>query len=230
MDTRSRRPARRAFQLSSPPPRLFWVTGDRELERPDFVEQARQALEACGADCAIQLRGHRTGGRRLWELADALTRACRETGAQLWVNDRADVAVVARAHGLHLGERSLPPEVARGLVGNVCRLGFSAHDAGQVQESLESGADVVFLGNVFETSSHPDRKPLGVKAFADAAGRGRPIVAIGGITPETLPELINAGAWGVAIKSGLWDAPDPAAAAEAYREALGSALANASAR
>ena len=226
MDTRARRPARRAFRLSSPPPRLFWVTGDRELERADFLEGARTALEASGAGSAIQLRGHRTEGRVLWELGDALRRICDASRAELWVNDRADVAVAVRADGLQLGERGLPSEVARRMVGNVCRLGFSAHDAAQVEESLESGADLVILGNVFETTSHPDRRPLGVKAFAAAAGRGRPIVAIGGIVPERVPELIEAGAWGVAVKSGLWDAPDLAAAASAYGMALESALAN----
>jgi thiamine monophosphate synthase len=72
------------------------------------------------------------------------------------------------------------------------------------------------VGNVFPTSSHPDRPGAGVELVARAARLGRPVIAVGGVTPERCGDLCAAGAWGVAAIRGLWYAPDPAAAARAY--------------
>lgn len=225
MDSRTRSGEGGALQLRSRIPRIFWVTNDRVATAPDFLGRARAAMAAGGGECAVQLRGHGLSGRRLTELALALAESTAATGAGVWVNDRVDVAIAVRAEGVQLGRRSLPLQAARALLGRSCWLGASVHTPGEAERRFEEGADVVVLGSVFPTSSHPERGALGLEAVRVAAASGRPIVAIGGIGIERVQETIEAGAWGIAVLSGLWDHDDPAARAGAYAEAVRAALA-----
>ena len=210
--------------MNQRPPRLFCVTDDRIAARPDFVDQASAIFRACGGRGAVQLRAHGMSGRAFYELAVVLRERADAAGSQFWINDRADIAVLVRADGLHLGTRSLPPSAARRLVGRRCQIGYSAHSSSEAEKSFHSGADLVILGNVYESPSHPERRPLGLDELGAAAGRGRPIVAIGGIAVTHVKELIEAGAWGFAIKSGVWEAEDPGEAARMYVDALEAAL------
>ena len=114
----------------------------------------------------------------------------------------------------------MDPGSARRLLGRSCWIGRSIHAAAE-DGPLE--ADVYLLGNIFDTASHPRRAPLGVAEVRAAANTGRPIVGIGGITPERTREVIEAGACGVAVLSGVWAAKDPAAATARYVQALEAA-------
>lgn len=220
MDPRTRDIGRRALHLKSPPPRLFWVTDDGVVARTEFVRCAEAVLGASAGRCALQLRAHGMGGRSFKRLAARLRELADATGNRLWVNDRIDVALVVRVDGVQLGVRSPSPQTARELVGFECTIGYSAHSVAEAESAFEGGADVVVLGSVYPTVSHADRSPLGLEPLRVAGAKGRPIVALGGITAQKVGELMRAGAWGVAIKSGVWDAPDPGAAAREYLAAL----------
>ncbi len=199
---------------------MFILTNDGVAGQPGFQERAERILAVGGPRCAVQLRAHGLRGGSVMDLAGYLRGLTRRYEAGLWMNDRVDVALAVRADGVQLGARSMDPGSARRLLGRSCWIGRSIHAAAEVGP-LE--ADVYLLGNVFHTASHPGRAPLGVAEVRAAADTGRPIVGIGGITPERTREVIEAGACGVAVLSGVWAAKDPAAAMARYVQALEAA-------
>jgi thiamine-phosphate diphosphorylase len=207
-------------------PRLLIVANADIAGKRGFRKQLEQVLAVGGALCAVQLRAHGIPGKRVLELAADLWAMTRRNQAGLWINDRIDVAAAVRADGVQLGSRSLDPDSARRVLGRSCWIGRSIHAAAEVGLVV---ADVYLLGNIFETSSHPERAALGVGEVEQAVRAGRPILGIGGITPERTLEVIDAGAWGVAVSSGLWGARDPAAATRRYVRALEVALSSGSA-
>lgn len=204
-------------------PRLFLVTDSQVVGAPDFLERARSALDAGGSRCALQLRAHGMKGRPLWAIAYSVAECARQANAGLWINDRIDLALAVRADGVQLGAASLPTPEARSLVGAAAWIGRSVHDGEEARAALDAGADVAMLGHIYQTATHPAAEPLGVAALR-AAGSPRPIVAIGGITPERVADVMEAGAWGVAVLSGVWDAGDPGVAVRRYVEALASVI------
>jgi len=160
----------------------------------------------------IQLRAkHLTFGPFL-DLAAPMAERCREAGAMFLVNDRADVASLAGADGVHVGQDDLPVDAARRLVGEGV-VGLSTHTQDQVQAALQTSADYLAIGPVFDTTSKGrDAGPVvGLSGVRDTArtmaSEKRPLVAIGGITLEQAPEVIRAGASSVAVISDLL-APD----------------------
>jgi thiamine-phosphate diphosphorylase len=200
------------------------VTSDEVVASADFLDQARAVMTAAGSASAIQVRAHGLSGRRFYALAARLRELSVETGAGFWVNDRVDVALALRADGAQLGHRSLPVGVSRRLLGRGCRIGSSVHDPWEAEARFAEGTDVAVLGNIYATASHRERVPLGIGALRRACSSGRPIVAIGGISPERVREVIDAGAWGVAVLSGVWRVADPTATAARYARILGEAL------
>jgi thiamine-phosphate pyrophosphorylase len=110
---------------------------------------------------------------------------------------------------------------ARGILGPNALLGVSTHTDEEVAEAVGEGAHWVFAGTIHATPSHAERAPRGVDAIAGACrvGRGVPVVAIGGVTPERVGVLRSAGAHGVAAIRGVWDAADPVQAVGRYLEA-----------
>lgn len=218
--------------LSPPPPRparpplpplppLHVVTDDRVVALPDFLDRAAAAARGGGERVAIQLRAHGHGGAALDRLARELRALCDRAGARLWVNDRADVALAARADGVQVGRRGLPIADVRALVGTAATIGFSAHSVAEAETAAGAGADAVVLGAVFETASHPGTVPLGLEALREACRQPVPILAIGGMTPARANTVRACGAAGVAVLRGVWDGPAEATAARvaAYLEA-----------
>jgi len=203
-------------------PRLHVVTDDTMLTRGGFEARASSVLEAGGAGMALHLRGPLTDGATLYRLAAGLLPQARVTGVLLFVNDRLDVALAAGVAGAHVGGRSLGVRVARSLLGRDAWLGASAHDATEALAARAEGADYAFLGTIFDTPTHPERKGMGLEGLAATAGRvgGFPLVAIGGIDPARVPDVLAAGAYGVAVVRGVWDARDPATAVRRYLEAI----------
>lgn len=225
MDPRTGRASGTKIPLSPPIPRLFWVTSDEVVGEADFLERARAVMMAAGSASAIQLRARGLSGHACHALAARLRELSAETGAGLWINDRVDVALALRADGVQLGGGSLPVGATRRLLGRSCLIGSSVHAPAEAEARFADGADLAVLGNVYATASHPERAPLGIEAIRRACARGRPIVAIGGISHERVREVIEAGAWGAAVLSGVWCAADPGAAAARYVQMLGEALA-----
>jgi thiamine-phosphate pyrophosphorylase len=192
------------------------VTDDRVLALPDFLERA--AALALGPAYAVHLRG-RLGADPLLGLADALRGITAPSGTCLQIHDRLDIARLCGADGVHLPAVGFPTARARDLLGPAALIGRSVPGAAEARAAMGAGNDYVFLGNIWETTSHPGRPGLGPDAIAAARCAG--IIAIGGVTPATAEDAARAGAAGVAAIRGLWDAPDPAAAARAMRVPFG---------
>jgi thiamine-phosphate diphosphorylase len=150
----------------------------------------------------------------MFDAASRLAQASQGSGSLLVVNDRVDVALAAGADGVHLGERSLSPDDVRGMAPDGFLIGASVHAA----DGELPAADWLMAGNVFATPSHPGRPPAGVELVSRLVRRGARVVAVGGVTPDRLGVLRQAGAAGVAVISGVWDAPDPADRARRYLE------------
>ena len=186
------------------------------------VTNRRPAIEAAlrGGVDAVQLRDRRAAGGALLATARALRALTYNHEAALLVNDRIDVALAADADGVHLPAASWPIATARTLLGPRPWIGRSSHGAAEAAAAAVEGADYVVLGPIFATpSKEPYGAPLGTDALA-ATRAAAPLVAIGGVTAEHVPALRAAGAYGVAAIRAILDAPDPGAAARAFRAVL----------
>lgn len=197
-------------------PRLHAITDERIARRPDLGEITRQLATGAGSELALHARGRALSGLEHYELAVRLS-ACPP--ARLFVNDRLDVALAVGAAGVQLGQGSLAPEDARRLNAGWW-IGKSVHDLREAEAAHAGGADYLLVGPVFPTATHPDRQPLGLAPLADIAALGLPVVAIGGVTVERIPELRQAGVHGAAAIRALWDAADPAGIARRMLEEL----------
>jgi thiamine-phosphate pyrophosphorylase len=173
----------------------------------------------------VQLRAKALSFGPLLDLAGPLAIACRQAGAIFIVNDRADVARLSGADGVHLGQQDLSPDDARLLLPDAPWIGLSTHNDDELSGGLRSLATYLATGPVFSTGTKANPDPvIGLEGVRRAAGpvrtSGRPLVAIGGITVETAPAVIDAGADAVAVISGLLDGPDAAGSARAFLRAL----------
>lgn len=197
-------------------PPLHVVTDDEVIARADFGEVTRRVMAAGGSAVAFHLRAPRASGRRMHDLAAALRTTAAETGARLIVNDRADVAAAVDADGVQVGARGLAPADARRVIGPHRLLGVSVHAAAEARAAVEGGADCVLAGTIWQTPSHPGRPGAGVGLIREIAAVGIPVIAIGGVAAARTAEAREAGAAGVAVIRGVWDAADPAAAVNEY--------------
>ena len=202
-------------------PRLHVVAADDVLAADGFIPLAMALLEAGARDLALHLRGHGTPAALLYDRAAALSRVAARSGSTLFVNDRVDVALALDRVGVVLGKRSLPVSVVRRLAGNRC-IGYSAHEAAEAKAAVDEGADFVLLGTIYATASHPARPGAGPDLVrATAATTNAPVIAIGGITPERVAEVVAARAHGVAVLGGVFRSGDPRSAVLNYLDVLG---------
>ncbi len=189
----------------------------------DLLDAVGQALAA--GIRAVQLREKDLPTRDLYYLAEKLLAKTRAVGAAFLINDRVDVALALAADGVHLTRRSLPPRESRELLGPERLIGVSCHSLADVREAEDGGADFVVLGPIFETPSKAAYgPPLTTALLREArATTGLPILAIGGIQVTRVPEVITAGADGVAVISAVMAAPDPGQAAATLLAAVATA-------
>lgn len=200
-------------------PRLHAVTDDDVLADPGFRDRAAALVRAHGPAVALHLRSPAGEVRLLLEAAEALAGIASDAGALLLVNGRPDVALAAGL-GVQLGRRSIPVQAVRSLLGPEAVIGYSAHGTAEAASAVDNGADFVVIGTIWETPSHPDREGAGLPRVYDTVSAvARPVVAIGGVTPERAAQARGAGAWGVAAVRGIWGA-DPVAAAAEYLRAM----------
>jgi thiamine-phosphate pyrophosphorylase len=202
-------------QLARIPP-LHVVTDDEVVARGDFLDRARRILGAGGAEVAFHLRAPRGSGRRTYDLAASLRPMAADAGALLIVNDRVDVALAAEADGAHAGARGMAAADARRLLGPDRLLGVSVHSVDEARDAMRGEADFLLAGTIWETPSHPGRRGAGIGLIREIAALGIPVIAIGGVTQARAVEARDAGAAGVAVIRGVWDAPDPAEAVNEY--------------
>jgi thiamine-phosphate pyrophosphorylase len=177
-----------------------------------------------GGATLIQIRAKQLPSGTFLTLCDQVVRAAAPYRAAVIVNDRVDLAVMSGAHGAHVGQDDLPPKEARDLLGSEKIVGYSTHDVAQVTAALDEPISYVAVGPVFGTRSKvSEYAAVGLELVAEAArlARGLPVVAIGGITLDTAPQVMAAGASCVAVIGDLLAGGDPKGRIEAYRRVLG---------
>jgi thiamine-phosphate pyrophosphorylase len=208
--------------------RLYLCTDGRRAQG-DLVSFL-DAVLAAGVDI-IQLREKGLEAGEELALLSVFADACRRHGALLAVNDRADVALAAGADVLHLGQDDLPVPVARRILGPGPLIGRSSHSPAQSAAAAgEEGVDYFCAGPVWTTPTKPGRPATGLSLLSHVASAGgdRPWFAIGGISLERLPSVVEAGATRVVVVRAITEADDPGAAAAGFARRLrlrGGALA-----
>jgi thiamine-phosphate pyrophosphorylase len=204
--------------------RLYLCT-DARAARGDLAEFADAAL-AGGVDI-IQLRDKTLEARPELAALELLADTCRRHGALLAANDRADVALAAGAHVLHLGQDDLPVSWARRIVGDEVVIGRSTHDPAQAAAAAsEPGVDYLCAGPCWPTPTKPGRPAagLGLIRSVAAAQPARPWFAIGGIeNAQRLDDVLRAGASRVVVVRAITEATDPEGMAAAFAQRLRSA-------
>ncbi len=179
--------------------------------RADWFATAERAI--AGGAGAIQLREPDLPAGELLSRARRLREACREAGVLLIVNDRPDVAMLAGADGVHVGQADLPAADVRRLVGRRMLVGVSTHTLAQVRQARLDGADYVGVGPVYPSSTKPRDFLPGLAFAREAAAAGvLPAVAIAGITPANAPEVWRTGVQAIAVTSAVTGSGDPAEA------------------
>jgi thiamine-phosphate pyrophosphorylase len=178
-----------------------------------------------GGATFIQLRAKQRSSAWLLETAEQLVGLSKHTHARVIVNDRADVARLAEADGVHVGQDDLAPLSVRQLLGPDRIIGLSTHSVAQLDAAMEQPIDYIAVGPVFGTSSkNTGYDAVGLTMVKEAAARTRargvPVVAIGGITLERAEDVIRAGATSVAIISDLLSTGDPRARVREYLDKL----------
>lgn len=200
--------------------RLYLCT-DARSEYGDLASFA-DAVLAAGVD-VIQLRQKGIEARAELAALEVLADACRRHGRLLAVNDRADIAVAAGADVLHLGQADLPVPLARRVVGPDVVIGRSTHSVEEAEAAaVEDGVGYFAVGPCWPTPTKPGRPAPGLPLirYVAALATGRPWFAIGGISLDTIGEVVEAGARRVVVVRAVTSADDPAAAVRALLAAL----------
>ncbi|MBF0270701.1 MAG: thiamine phosphate synthase [Magnetococcales bacterium] len=190
-------------------PQLLLIT-DTPL-RADLETVLSQALK--GGSFDLLLRDKSASAATLVAVARRLKPILHAAGGRLLIHDRVDIALTTAADGVHLPEAGLTSAEARYLLGPIPLLGRSCHETTHARQHLLHGGNYVTLSPVFATASHPDATPLGVTRFATMrADIPGPVLALGGIHGGNVRAALEAGATGVALIRGIFNAPDPAEA------------------
>ena len=208
-------------------PILDVEAADRAGLRP--IDLAKAFFD--GGATLVQLRAKTAASAALLDLARAIVDLAHARRATVIVNDRADIARLAGADGVHVGQDDLVPADVRRVVGGDAIVGLSTHTPDQMDEALREPIDYVAIGPVFGTTSKATGyDAIGLDAVRSAAAVARtaerPLVAIGGITLERAPAVIEAGAACVAVINDLIITGDPQGRTREFLRRLGAADAN----
>lgn len=192
---------------------LYLVTPDE----PDDARLLIRIAEVLPYAACLQYRNKNAGPDQRLAQASALRELCSSAGVPLIVNDDPALASAVGADGVHLGEHDGAIAAARALLGNDALIGVSCYDRIEpAVAALAQGADYLAFGAFFPSPTKPAARRADIGLLARARALGRPLVAIGGITPDNARSVIGAGADMIAVISGVFDAPDPTTAACAY--------------
>jgi thiamine-phosphate pyrophosphorylase len=187
------------------------------------IDLARAFLD--GGVTLIQLRAKQLSSAAFLDLADAAVRLAHSYRANVIINDRADIALLSAAAGVHVGQDDLPPSAARRLLGKEAVVGLSTHTISQIERAVLEPVSYVAVGPVFGSrSKDTGYTAVGLELVGTAAHvAGKlPVVAIGGITLETARSVIDAGATAVAVIGDLLLGDDPRGRTQAFLQRLTS--------
>ena len=200
----------------------FYPILDLSVRPERSLEETVRPLVEAGARL-IQLRSKQATSREFFEQARKLI-DCVPPSVSVIINDRVDVALLCGAAGVHVGQEDLSPVEARKMLGQGKIVGYSTHTAGQLKSSAAEPADYLAFGPVFATTTKVGAGPVvGLEGLRAARKRtSKPLVAIGGITPENAAQVIALEADSVAVISAWQDVDDISARLDEFRRALGS--------
>jgi thiamine-phosphate pyrophosphorylase len=200
-------------------PRLYVILDATLLN--NSPHDCAQELAAAGVRL-LQYRDKSAPARDLLKTSRELAASLNLSGCSLIVNDRPDVAALAGAAGVHVGQEDLDPEQARAVVGEGMWIGVSTHNLEQFRRAVGTSADYVAVGPIFATRSKANPDPVvGLELLRQVRPlTDKPIVAIGGITLERAASVIAAGADSVAVIRDVICAPAPGERARRYLETL----------
>lgn len=196
--------------------RLYGVTDRSWLNGETLYQQVEKALK--GGVTMIQLREKNLDRERFLEEAKEIGALCRRYGALFLINDQVEIAKLADADGVHVGQGDMSPQRAREILGEDKIIGVTARTLSQALKAQEEGADYLGVGAVFHTSTKKDTSPVSfnqLKEICDAVSI--PVVAIGGIGADNVMQLAGSGIAGVAVVSSIFAQPDIEAAAGELR-------------
>lgn len=200
--------------------RLHVITDTELQNRFSHLELARMAISG-GAD-TIQFRQKEGSTRKMIESARAIKHLCTNVGIIFIVNDRLDVAIASESDGVHLGQDDFPIPLARGILGDNKIIGGSAVRLEEAQKCLEEGADYIGFGPVYPTTSKADAGPVtGLDLMKEVIDKvPLPLIAIGGVNDKNTPEVMRAGAYGIAVISAVCCQQNPEQAVRELVQAL----------
>lgn len=200
---------------------LYAITPDALIADPTRLLAAAAAALRGGA-ALLQYRDKRGDATQRLALVRELVALCRQHGAALIVNDDAQLAAAAGAHGVHLGVTDGRAEDARALLGDDAIIGVTCgNDLARAQAAIDAGADYVAFGRLFASRSKPNAPPANLDTLRRARARWSvAICGIGGITAALAPQVIGAGADLIAAIDGVFGAADIETAARAYADAF----------
>lgn len=212
-----------------PPIRLCVLVTESLCSRP-WLEVASAAIS--GGCNILQLREKSLGDRELLSRARALVSLAHERAAPdtprplVFVNDRADIVALSGADGLHIGPEDIAPADARRIIGPRLHLGLSTDSLASARVAIAQGASICGVGPMFSTTTKSKPVTLGPEFLsqylADAETSPVPHLAIGGITPENIPELVDRGCTGIAVSSVVCRDKDPESVCRKLVDALRS--------
>lgn len=184
---------------------------------PREVIPLAESLAGAGIQL-LQIRAKKSPAKDIFEAARSLASDLKTRGTKLIINDRPDIAILAGASGVHVGQEDLPVEEARKVCGSGLWVGVSTHNLEQLHAAVATSADYIAVGPVFPTASKVNPDPVvGLELLRAArAMTKKPLVAIGGITVESAEQVFRAGADCVAIIRDLATAADPVARAREF--------------
>jgi thiamine-phosphate pyrophosphorylase len=196
-------------------PTLYVILDAGMLTEP--AEVTAEKLMEAGVKL-LQYRAKNAAARELWEVSRAIAELACRTNCTFIVNDRPDVAYLAGADGVHVGQDDLVVEQARKVIGPERWVGVSTHNLEQFRDAAATSADYIAVGPIFQTSSKANPDPVvGTELLEQVrALTEKPIVAIGGITLERAADVLAAGADSVAVISDILKAKDPAGMAREF--------------
>ena len=199
---------------------LYLITDRNQTAGRPLLEAVEAALS--GGVRAVQLREKDLPTAELYDLAWEMRALTSRYDARLLINERIDVALAVEADGVQLGINSLPVTAARRIAPDLL-IGYSSHGVGEAVAAIAKGADFVTFGPIFHTPSKAAYgEPVGVGELGRVCRQavGDLVFALGGVKQANLRQVTEAGCYRVALISDILAAPDPAAAAEAFRRGL----------
>lgn len=196
----------------------LYVCTDRGLMSSASVEESVEAAIRGGAT-VIQLREKEVTGRQFYETALAVKKVTEQYQVPLIINDRIDIAMAVDAAGVHLGQKDLPVQVARKLLGEDKIIGISAAKPEEAEQAMQEGADYLGVGAMYQTSTKSDTRPVTIETLKKiCAAVSIPIVVIGGIGKENAMNFKPLGINGIAVVSSVVAQKDVTAAAKEMKQ------------